>query len=261
MKYLILFLIVLSGCASNPYKKFYNDQTEGKELLSLPVIIPTEKPRMIQGTDPKESYKEMTREGYLMLGYSEFHGAISDEEDALSFAEKIQAEVVVVFSKYTGTKSGSVPIMMPTTQTSYSTGNATLYGSNGNTYNAYGSGTTTTYGSQTNYMPFSVDQYDQGAQFWIKGKPRTFGANAQDLSEERRKEISSNKGVELALVIKGSPAFKADFFEGDVIKKIDGKEIGTIQEYSETLASLKGKNIEIEFIRAGKQLKKLVQLN
>lgn len=257
----LLTVALLSSCASNPYKDFYADNTKGKDLSTLPVIIPSEKPTLIKGFDPMEDSKKMTREGYLMLGYSSFHGAYQDTSDALDFAEKIKAEIVIVYSKQTGTKSGALPMTMPTSQTSYSSGNATLYGSNGNTYNAYGSGTTTTYGTQTNHIPFSIDQYDQGAQFWIKGKPSIFGAYAVELTEEKRKEISSNKGVEIAAVVKGSPAFNADFLEGDIIKKINKSDASTTSDFNNLIESNAGKTVEIEIIRSGKTIKKSVELN
>lgn len=263
MRTVILALLCLffTGCASNPYKEFYHDNTEGKDLSTLPVIIPVDDPRIVEGSDPQASFKEMIEGGYVPLGYSLFNGKMQDQNDALSFGKKIHAETVIVFKKFTNTVSGSMPVMMPTTQTSYTNANATVYGSNGRSATVYGSGTTTTHGTQTNYIPYSVDRYEQGAQYWIKMKAQIFGAKTKYLSDEKKRETSSNKGVEIWAVVKGSPAFMSDFLIGDILKKIGGKEIVSPEDYVQTVQSFAGKTVDIDYVRNGTSIKKSVTLN
>lgn len=262
MKHLsIAAFLFLAGCASNPYRQFYNDNTEGKDLTTLDVIVTGAEPKVLSGNDPAEESKKMLEDGYLLIGYSSFTSGGIDQNDAVELARELKADVVIIFSEFLNTVSGTVPINTPTTQTTYSTANATAYGSNGTYANAYGSGTSTTYGNRTTYMPFSVNRYKQGAQYWIKAKPPTFGAFTKDLSEDKKQETESNKGVEIDIVIKNTPAFNADFLAGDVIKKIDNVEINQKEDYGKALRALTGKKVSIEFLRKGKPLKKVVTFN
>lgn len=265
MKKPILVLVgvtgVLSGCATNGFKQFYNDQTGGRDLTKEHVVIPTGKPRLLSGTDPQKDSQTMAEDGYEMLGHSSFTGPAEDPANALIFGETIHAEVVVVYSHYTHTVSGSIPITTPTTQTSYSTANATAYGSNGTAVNIYGNGTTTTHGTETRYVPYSIDRYDQGALYWIKAKPPVFGVRVSDLSEVKRRELASNKGVEIITVIKGSPAFNADFMRGDVVKRINGQDVVLADGYYEMISKFAGKTVVIEGLRDGKSFKKSLRLN
>lgn len=254
-------LLFLVGCASNPYKEFYNDNTEGKELNTLNVIVTGLEPKVISGNNPDEDYKKMIEDGFAMIGYSSFTAGGIDQNDAVKFARDLKADIVIIYSKFLNTVSGSMPISTPTTQTTYSTANATAYGSNGTYANAYGSGTSTTYGNQTNYVPFSVNRYNHGAQYWIKAKPPIFGVTYKDLSEEKRQEISSNKGVEIEIVIKNSPAFIADFLVGDIIKKMNDIEINQKEDFSNAITTLAGQKVSVELLRNGKNIKKTVTMN
>lgn len=254
--------LLLAGCATNGFRQFYHDQTHGADFYSFhDLTANTGQPELIEGNDPQKTIHDMMENGYVMMGYSSFHGPLEDESKAVAMAKELHADVVVVYSSYANTRSGAMPIQMPTTQTSYSTANLHAYGSNGAWANAYGTGTTTTYGTQTTYMPYSVEVYNQDAQYFIKKKPGVVGLYVADLSESKRRQIASNQGIEVKVVTKGSPAFRADIMEGDVIKKIDGKEIATAKDYYEMLPNIAGKTVVIQGLRDGKPYKKTVKLN
>lgn len=259
----VVVLFALSGCATSGYQQYYHDETGGQDYGAFAETIPGEfdRPKILVGTDPIENSRQMYEDGYIQLGYSSFNGPLEEPESAGTWGRAIRAAVVIVYSKFSNTVTGLAPITTPTVNTSYTTTNATAYGSNGGYVNAYGNGTTTTYGTQTNYIPYSVDRYNQGAQYFIKAKPLIFGAWVQDLSQERRQELSSNKGVEIYVVVKGSPAFKADFFRGDIIKRIGKNEIMQVSDYHAAIAEFAGKEVEFEIIRNGRKLKKKAELN
>lgn len=260
---MIIYLITLSGCATNGYQQYYKDLTGGRKVSEIYAIVPPDnyEPRVIKGTDPQAEIERMTEENYKMLGYSSFIGPLSSVNDPISVAKRVKAEVVITFTNHSHNESGVVPIVTPTTQTSYTTANASAYGSNGTWANAYGNATTTTYGSRTNYVSYNTSIYSQGAQFWIKAIPPIFGIKVIDLSNEKRREIASNKGVEISIVIKNSPAFDADLMKGDIIKKVDEIELSTAESFYKLLDQIKGQKVKIEGIRDGKPFKKIIQLN
>ena len=260
MKKTFLFCILLfgfSGCA-NPYAKFYNDLSGVENILeNQNVIIPTNKPRLVQGSDIEKDHLRMFEEGYALLGVSSFNAGNVNPSAAVKHAAKVHAETVIVYSSYTGTISGSLPLTMPNTQTSYHSGS--IYGTGGGFANY--SGTSTTYGTQTTYMPYSVNRFDYYATFWIKLKQVTLGVVYENLTDELRRKIESNKGVFIIAVVKSSPAFENDLLAGDIIRKINNIEVADQKHFADLLTENKGQQIELEIFRDDKTIVKTIQLN
>lgn len=180
-------------------------------------------------------------------------------DNALTQAKAVQAELVLVYSKYTGTRSGVMPLTLPDTQTSTTTLSGSAYGSGG--YGSfYGTANTTTYGSKTMYMPYSVDRYDCLATYWIKMKPPIFGVYVRDLTPEIRQSIGSNKGLLVNAVVKNSPAFRADILKGDILRKIGDVELYDPASFREIVAKFAGQKVMVDILRDGKELQKEIQL-
>lgn len=255
--FLIIISMVFCGCA-NPYSKFYTDYTMGADILENPdVIIPTDQPKLIQGSNIENDSKEMLENGYLLLGVSNFNAGNVNQNSALKHAKKIHADTVIVYSGYTNTVSGSMPLTVPNTQTSYHSGS--IYGSGGGFANY--SGSSTTYGTQTTYIPYSVRRYNYYASFWVKAKPPSLGIRFDNLTDELRREIESNKGVYIILVVKGSPAFDNDLLTGDIIRKINNIEVVDAIHCKNILDENRGQQIELEIFRNSKTIVKQIQLN
>jgi hypothetical protein len=253
---LITFCLVFSGC-ENPYSQFYADFTGGKNVLEdSSIIMPTNEPSLIQGSNMGKDDKRMLEEGYILLGYSAFNAATMNQNLAIQQAVKIHADTVIVYSAYTNTLSGIMPMTVPNTQTSYHSGS--IYGSGGG-YANY-SGTSTTYGTQTMYMPYNVNRYDYSARFWVKKKPPRFGVATIDLTDELRTKMGSNKGVYVFAVVKGSPAFDSDLLSGDVIRCINGQEIIDFNHFMKLLDRVSEPAIELDIFRNGENIKKKVLL-
>jgi hypothetical protein len=256
---LIFLVVACTGCVSG-YKQFYHDNTYGRSYAELHVELTKNPPRLVIGTNPEVDSREMLQNNYIQIGYSSFNGKLEGTEGALSMAKSLNAEVVITYSQFTGSETRIATYDTPTTQTSYSTANVTAYGSNG-WANAYGTGTTTTYGTRTNYVPYTVDRYNQGATYWIKRKPPIFGAMVDELSENDKKSIGSNKGVKVMIVIKDSPAYDADIIEGDILKAINGTEIKDSNHYFEVLSENATNLVSFRFYRGGKIQTKKIQLS
>lgn len=72
----------------------------------------------------------------------------------------------------------------------------------------------------------------------------------------------SGEGVKIAAITDGSPGEKAGLVKGDIIKKVDGKEVKTLREYSNVLKNYSpGDEIELELERAGETIKVNLQLS
>lgn len=221
------FIVFIAGCA-NPYSTYYKDHTGGMNIAeSSNVIMPTGEPRLIQGSNVEADGLRMLEMGSLLLGESSFNAGPTNQNLAIGHAKKVHADTVIVYSRYTNTVSGSMPLTLPNTQTSYHSGS--IYGSGGG-YANY-SGSSTTYGTSTTYMPYHVNRSDYYATFWIRAKRMSLGVHFNDLTDELRRKVDSNKGVYIVVVVKDSPAYDAVLLKGDIIANGSGYKM-VIMRYS-----------------------------
>ena len=106
---LVLIVLAISGCVTNPYTSYYHDFTGGIALQdSSSGRVQDIEPVVKRGSDPLEDAKNMMRNGYLLLGESSFNSAAVADSKAVSHARRIGAEVVLLYSQYTNTVTGSV---------------------------------------------------------------------------------------------------------------------------------------------------------
>lgn len=265
MKPLVILVCVLAtaGCASG-YSQFYQSNPGATpELIAetragpAPVIPVLDR----SGDTPEAIAEAYARHGYGVIGFSSFNGAAGQsEQGAVEQGAKVGADVVVVISpQYTGTRSTVIPITTPTSQTSYTTGSATAYGSGGTAY-VSGSATTTTYGSQTNYIPMHTDRYDYGALYLVKRK-YVLGANWRDLTDEERQEIQSNRGLYILSVVNGTPAFNSDILPGDILLEVNDQGVVSQEQASAQISALAGQEVNLTIYRKGQRIRKVVRLS
>lgn len=255
---ILLFMLIVFGCAVNPYYQFYNDQTNGADLATLPNVILTDKePKIFKGNNIDSDFQNMCENGFLSIGYSSFNAGQIGSDKAISHAKNIKAEVVIVYSEYTNTVSGSIPLTLPNTETSTTTTSGNLWGVG--SYDEIS--TTTTNKSETYNIPYNVNRYDYFASFWVKTKELTFGVHFRDLKTDERRLIGSNKGVVITAVVNNSPAFMADILANDVIKQIGDFEIINFDSCPKAIQKYKGKSVKIILWREGELISKEVKLN
>jgi hypothetical protein len=261
MKKLLLVVlgILLLGCAQ-PYAQYYHDKTQGKDISKY-VEVSTTEPQLMRGTDVKSDGLKMMENGYILLGISDFYGRKFNENQAVDQAKKVNASIVIVYSKFMDTISGTTPLILPDTKTSTTNVIANVYGSSGYA-SGYGSGTTTTYGTKTMYMPYTIDRFEQGATYWAKKKyPPVLGVRVAELTPELRQKIGSNKGLLVIAVEKQSPAFRADILNGDILIKINNKEIYDQSTLESACRPNAENKVPILLMRDGKEIVKEVALN
>lgn len=252
---IVLAALLLFGCASG-YEKFY--QASPTPITNLAPYAGPAQLTYVQD-DPRTAVLRMYENGYALIGFSSFVGPAADPDDAVEQAEKVGAALVAISSKYRNTVSGSMPLTLPTTTTSHSSGTVTASGTGGSAFGTY-SGTTTTYGTQTTYIPYSIDRYDQVALYFAPLQRRGAGVLTMDLSPQEHQQLGTNMGVRIAAVRKGSPAFLADILPGDIVLSID--DLGVYDNASglAAIARAYGRDAEIKLVRKGQPLTKTVRV-
>jgi S1-C subfamily serine protease len=82
-----------------------------------------------------------------------------------------------------------------------------------------------------------------------------------DLTDDLRKEIGSNRGVVVNVVVKGSPAFNADIMHGDIITKINDEVVSDVQSFGATVGRYAGQEVVLQTYREGRERQVPVRLN
>ena len=256
--------IALNGCA-NGYNKFYKpaNGVTPESIAQMRATPPPSTPLVerippINGAAATDAY---SKRGYTLIGSAEFNSSRAESErSAIEQGKAVGADLVVILNpQHTGSESSVVPISTPTTTTTYSTGSATAYGSGGSV-TAYGNGTSTTYGTTTNYIPVTIHRANYGAGYFIKQK-FIIGAQFRDLNDKERKELQTNKGAAIHLVVDESPAFKADLLPGDIATSLDGIPILNTSQLSKLISERRGNRIMLGFLRDGRSMNLPIQLN
>jgi hypothetical protein len=258
MKLLVLSLaLVCMGCV-NPYAKFYQGapdarSTRGYVQDATPVQI-------FSTSDFQRDGLELMRRGYVAVGQSSFNAGTNAVKGSQLRAQagRIGAQVVLVSSRYTNTATGAVPLAIPTTSTTTSSGTATAYGSGGSA-TAYGTGTSTTTGSQTVMMPYSIARADFNAQYFVRVRLR-LGTYTLALDDSTRLRLQTNAGVRVVVVVTGSPAFGADILPGDILLQAGSVRIQSPDQFTQLLAQLPGPTVTIAIDRGGRRIEKTVLL-
>jgi len=258
-----LATLTLVGCENGYSKFFVRAAGATPEAIAASRNGPPPATPSLERTDqpPKAVVEAYARHGYGMIGYSSFtSGRNASEEGAVKQGQAVGADLVVVMSpRYAGSVTTSVPITTPTSQTAYTTGTATAYGSNGGSATAYGNSTTTTYGSRTTYIPMTINREEFGAIYFVKRK-YIFGANWRDLTNDERQQIQSNSGLYVTSIVDDTPAFKANVLVGDIILAIDGQPLGSQEQATKAFYALKGQTVELSIERGGHVIQKAVTL-
>lgn len=254
-------LLLLAGCA-NDYARFYTDETGGVFSTNLEML--GGEPKIFSGTPgptgrDDDSIK-MLEDGYFMVGHSSFLGEAASQKGLIAQAKKVNASVAIMYSEYSGSETRQMQINTPTTSTTTTNANGSVYGSNGGYANYSGTATSTTRGTETTNIPYTINRYRQAASYWAKVKKFRSGLHTKNLDADTRARIQSNKGVEVIIVVKNTPGFSADIFKGDIIKQMGNTEITDDKAYQAALDKYEGKETDITIYRNGNLITKKIHL-
>lgn len=248
-------VLLLSGC-TNFFNKFYRaGNPQAIAATQAQFIAPPAKPALfLHSDDLKADQKRMAEDGYILIGYSDFYAPAKKvhEDQAVEQGKAVGASVVLYRSKYKDTNSGVVPYTVANpAQVSTVNTSGTLYGNAGSAnYNS--TSTITSPGGSTTYaIPFSVTRNDYFASYWAKRDPNKIhlGLNYGPLPDDLRKRLERNTGVVVAIVVRGTPAFKANILEGDVLLKLNGDDIIDVQSLGADLNKFAGQQVKFELLR------------
>lgn len=217
----IIIILLVSGCASNGYQKFYKSYANPKLDSNLESLKEGQEPQVFGTSDFNRDIMLLKAKKYVVVGVSSFNGGYQDIKNAAKQARLIGATLVLTNSKYTNTQSSTSSLFIPNTQTTYHSGSV-YSGSSSGTYN----GTSTTNSSIV--VPYTTHQrrYDQEAVYLTKlTKKLKLGVLIKDLSPEQRLTIERNTGALIYIVIENEPAFNSNIMAGDILISIDGQEV------------------------------------
>lgn len=253
----------LAGCASG-YGQFYTavpgatPEAIAANRSGPPPVQPRLEVSDASGDAVVEAYE---REGFALIGYSSFSSGYNESEaEALRQGQRVSADLVVVSSpQYTGSVTTTIPITIPTTSTSHTTGTATVFGSGGSA-TAYGNATTTTYGTSTSYVPYTVDRYDYLGLYFVKQK-FAFGVLIRDIDDAERRRLQTNRGVYVTSVVNGTPAYRNDVLSGDIVLAVNGVPVGGVQGFTDSMRANLGGTVNVTIARDGEVLTKAVALD
>jgi hypothetical protein len=249
-------LALLAGCA-NGFEKYYHPAPPAVLAMVGPSLVPPPpKPAVyMHSADMRADAKRLAEDGYVFIGESSFYGPAnrSNQEQAVEEGEKVGASVVLFKSEYMDTRSGVIPytVANPNVVSTVNT-SGTVYGSNGNSATYNGTGTVTTPGGYSTYnIPYSVDRNTFYASYWAKRDPNKIhlGLNYGPLNDVQRHKLERNTGLQVVTVVRGTPAFKANFFEGDILLKLNGSDITDVPSFSADLNKLVGQRVTIDLLR------------
>jgi S1-C subfamily serine protease len=215
--------IALAGCA-NGYQQYYSPIASAQAVATYGVPVVGEPQIRTSSGEPLRDQEVMYTDGYAAIGYASFNGPMANMQGAIAQAKKVGASVIVVSRKYTNTIQGTIPITMPTAETSYTNGTVNAYGSGGYASGTY-QATTTTYGSQTTNIPYSINRYDQQAAFYIPLKRIGAGFLGRTLTQDEAQSVGTARAVFIRATRRESPAYLADLLPGDIITKINGSPL------------------------------------
>lgn len=210
-----LSLLLATSCASG-FEQYYTEMVP-KERASTYFMSPSAEPMIVPASgDIDQTVYRMFENGYGLIGYSSFNGAMESEGGALKKAREIGAEKIAILNNYTDTINGSIPITTNQAVTTHHSGSASAYGSGGSAYGTY-SGTSTTYVPNTTYVPYSVRRFDQTALYFGAMNPSCIGIYLIEASDADRRATSTNRVDKIGTVRKNSAAYQADLLPGDLV--------------------------------------------
>ena len=237
--FLILFTLLILGCSStNPYADMYVKTSEPDMVSNDKLPLADSDITVINSKDTKEDMVDVYENGYEMIGYSSFNTGDLSEKYVRTQALDVGATLVIYSKKFVSQDSELEPVFL-----------------NGFCYGGYYSVNCT--GADWQYVLKS--RYDYLATFWIKTKLSGLGILVRDISQEKRKELGINYGVEIQAIRKDSEA-RDELALGDVIIKIGENDIKNKEDYKKITDENKGKKIKIEILRKNKTISKEISV-
>jgi len=264
----IIFVIAglaLGGCVSG-FEKFYRPLPGAEVVLQQAATMPSPPTPVLYAysSNPKTDNMAAMEAGYVPIGESSFYGPAnrSNAQQAIEQAKRVGAAMVLFHTQYMDTLQGVIPFTVanpPVVSTVTTTGNVNSFGSGGfsnGTFNA--TSTVTSPGGVSSYsVPYAVNRNTFDATYWVRQDPTKMhlGIRYINLPGEMRQKYQRNTGVFVTVVIRGTPAFRANLLEGDVISQINGEDVVDGAWLGEEITKFNGQHVVFTVLRGDQTLK------
>jgi len=239
MRVLPLLLVLLTiGCATtktpteappaqaNLYEQFY------KPYAKSPATRSGMPPRIYRGQDQETDFRHLLEDGYDILGYSSFVAGDVAPEQALEHADKLHADLVLVYTR----RSDMTPLRVPN-RAKPQTGNQSKE-------NAAGGRLITP----------QAPQYEYFASYWTRLPTPILGLHVKTPAED-------SPGLPVVAVIKNSPAAEAEIKAGDKLLRIGDTDMRNVEALTKATQRYAGQSVEIVYAREAETMRKTVMLN
>ena len=204
---------------------------------------------------PSDDIHDMMANGYVCSGQILPECSRYTTEQILELMKEKRHEVGHGYNIDGGIATGVMPL--PVMSTHYSTGNFSAYGG-GLMVNGYGN--TTTMSMSTQYVPYQHRVIYATYMFFNRPAEKfRFGAFFDNLTRDEEVRIGTRKAIKVSVVVKESPAWKADIFDDDIILEINGKKPEQMMSAVKEIANTHGE-LRLKIWRGGSVIEKIVTL-
>ena len=189
----------------------------------------------------------MLENGYDMLGYSSFEAADVLPDQALEHARKIKADLVLVYTKLSGSVPTSVQIEKLRKEARKPDGQSA---------DAQSAGVQQTEASSGSLLPQEQARYSYFSSYWVKLAPPLIGVHVTRSDAE-----DGATGLKVIAVVKQSPAAKAGIEDGDVLIRIGDVALDKPEALQLAAQRYAGQTVDVTMQHGGNTSKTALTLN
>jgi hypothetical protein len=213
---------------ANPYAKNYVSRMPAPKGATAGTV------KVFRGQDKVEDYQRLLEDGYDLLGYASFEARDVPPEQLTEQAERIHADVALVYTARSGQTPSSVKLDQARSRQKQDAAEPS---------------------EQT--KPADNKFYNYFASFWTKLPTPLLGVHVKQDQDEGLPE----QGVEIIAVIKGSPAASAGLQKGDTLLRLGDVELSKPELLPQAAQRYAGQSVELVYSRIGQEQRQTVTLN
>lgn len=247
----ILSGLILAGCSS-PYTTIYELVATPEEMNDASLLPDGTKPVITYTDDLDFDLREAFSKNFFVIGQTDF----LDNQQKGTFdgmfipmqAKKVRALMALVEARYLFAKQYATPSDIPEYPKTPELTKGTLISKN------------------------DIEKYSVAKEWYShhvsylgmlkSGWTNYYGLVMNDLTPEQKQAVGRNYGVEVYVMMYKSPAYYADLFYGDIILKINNKNVTSVDQAIAMLEKLgpKTKSFTVRILRDGKEKNMKVDL-